>query len=348
MKKLRLKKIFCIILFIFLNLIKKLKKFIILINKNLLIPKEILIEVDISGITGLRGPSIFNKGIYEILPYNISSCNFISSNSIYPINSKNRTNYFYIPYPRLKEDIYNEWIKINGTNKLILGPNFVPVNWFSFPNKNYWEERRFPEIINEVKGIAVHTNRVKNHLIQKSNTQNMRNKYINIRPCTNLKPENIKSFDNRTIDILFFEKYADLNRKNQGLQLIKLFQNTNKKVYQLKYGNYTKDQMKELANNSKFLIYFSFFDCGPIGLIEIQNHGVFIFTHQKEFILDKNTGFFVPELLKYNDMEIAFNIIMKKIDVISKLKPKSEIIAKINQKNNQCEKALEDLCNGLI
>ena len=346
MKIFKLKKCFYILFLIFLIILMKLKIFNI--NKNVIINKKILIEVDISGSKGSRGPSMFNKGIYEILPYNISRCNFIASNSIYPNNSRNRTDYFYISYPLFGEHIYNERIKINETNKLILGPNFVPSNWYSFPNKKHWKERRFPEIINEVKGIAVHTNRVKNHLSEKSNTQNMIKKYINIRPCTNLKPTNIKSFDNRTIDILFFEKYADLNRKKQGLQLLNLLKNTNKKVKQLKYGYYTKNQMKELANDSKFLIYFSFFDAGPIGLIEIQNHGVIIFTHQKEFVLDNNTSFFVPELANSNDMKNAFNIIMEKIEVISKSLPNSKIIAKINQENNKCEKSLEDLCQSLL
>ena len=37
--------------------------------------------------------------------------------------------------------------------------------------------------------------------------------------------------------------------------------------------------MVELANNSKFIVYFSFFDTGAIDLKEIQNHGVFTFSH---------------------------------------------------------------------
>jgi len=173
-------------------------------------------------------------------------------------------------------------------------------------------------------------------------------KYINIRACSNLKPKNIKSFNNRTIDILFFEKYADLNRRQQGKQLLNLLKNTRKKVQQLKYGYYTKNQMEKLANNSKFLIYFSFFDTGAIGLIEIQNHGVIVFTHQKEFAFNNNTSIFVPELANNNNMKIAFNIIMEKIEIISKSSPNLELITKINQENNRCEKSLEDLCKSLL
>ena len=280
------------------------------------------------------------------IPYNIGRCNFIASNDIYPKHSKKRADYFYFSFPLFGEEIYNKWVKIKETNKLILGPNFVPEKWYSFPNKNIWKERRFPEIINEVKGIAVHTDRVKRYLSEKTNTHNMINKYIRIRSCTNFKPRNIKDFDKRTIDILFFEKYADLNRQKQGLELLNLLKNTNKKVKQLKYGYYTKNQMKELANDSKFLIYFSFFDCGPIGLLEIQNYGVIIFTHQKEFVYNSNSSFFVPELAK-NDMKNAFKIILKNIEVISK-SINSKKIANINQENNSCEKSLEDLCRSLL
>ena len=35
----------------------------------------------------------------------------------------------------------------------------------------------------------------------------------------------VKPFNKRTIDILFFEKYADLNRSQQAEQLYKLFNN---------------------------------------------------------------------------------------------------------------------------
>ena len=58
--------------------------------------KNILIEVDILGSIGRnRGPSIFNRGLYEILPYNSGKCNFISSNISTPIFAKNKTDYFF-------------------------------------------------------------------------------------------------------------------------------------------------------------------------------------------------------------------------------------------------------------
>ena len=77
------------------------------------------------------------------MPYNSSHCNFIASKAIYSINSKNKTNYFYISYPLFEEYIYNKWKRNNKDKKLILGPNFVPENWYQFPNKKLWKERRF-------------------------------------------------------------------------------------------------------------------------------------------------------------------------------------------------------------
>ena len=81
--------------------------------------------------------------------------------------------------------------------------------------------------------------------------------------------------------------------------------------------------MLRLAKNSKFIIYFSFFDTGAIGLKEIQNIGVLAFSYQKDLVIDKETSFFVPELANENDMKNAFNIIIKKINNITKLTFKS-------------------------
>ena len=105
--------------------------------------------------------------------------------------------------------------------------------------------------------------------------------------------------------------------------------------------------MKYLANNSKFIIYFSFFDTGAIGLKEIQNYGVFTFSHQRELIIHKDTGFYVPELTYKKDMSRAYKIIMKKIEIISNLNPNSQSFAKINQKINICQNALNDLCENI-
>ena len=246
------------------------------------------------------------------------------------------------------ENVYNKWINIKEANKLILGPNFVPTSWNSFPIKTIWKERKFSDILKQVKGIAVHSERVRNHLMSRTNTMNLIKKFKFIRPCTNIKPKNINSFDKRKIDILFFEKYRDSDHSKQGTQLINLIYNTSKKIERLKYGYYKKQKMEYLANNSKFIIYFSFFDTGAIGLKEIQNYGVFAFSHQRDLIIHPETSFYVPELANEDDMNKAYRIIMKKIETLTNLHPNTQSIAKINQEINNCQNALNDLCQNIL
>ena len=209
-------------------------------------------------------------------------------------------------------------------NKYILGPIFVPKKWFSFPSKGDWKEERFPEILNASKGIAVHSNRVIAYLSQKSNTTDNLEKYKIVRACSNFEPKNVNSFKDRKIDILFFEKYADLDRQKQGLDLLKL--------------------LKSSTNN----IYFSFYDTGAIGLKEIQNYGVLTFSHQKDLVINNETSFYIPELENTDDMSPAANKILNIIQIISKRNPNTKLIAKKNQLINNCQNALNDLCQSLF
>ena len=199
----------------------------------------------------------------------------------------------------------------------------------------------------QVRGIAVHSKRVRNYLSKRTNTINLIQKFKIIRACTNINPINITPFTKRKIDILFFEKYQDLDYSQQGAQILNFFNKTLKKIERLKYGNYTKEKIEYIANNTKFIIYFSFFDTGAIGLKEIQNYGVFTFSHQRELIIHNDTGFYVPELANENDMSQAYKIIMTKIENITNSQPNTQIIAKINQEINKCQNALNDLCENI-
>ena len=163
-------------------------------------------------------------------------------------------------------------------------------------------------------------------MAKRSNNLINLNKFKIVRPCSNLSPKIVKNFINRKIDIIFFEKYADLNRKKQGSLLFNLLKNSTKKVISIKYGNYTKQIMNKIANNSKFII--SFF-------------------HQKEFITDNESSFYIPELSNENNIEIAFKKIMNIIEKISKSNIQTKLIAKKNQMFNKCENALIDLCKSL-
>ena len=306
---------------------------------------HILVEVNISGINSKRGPGSYIKGINQVLPFFWRNCSFISSS----YNKKYFQKDLYLfTTPNFNQKQYMKFIKDEIFKKFILGPNFVPMNWNSFPEQKYWYERKFSYLLNLSKGVAVHSERVRDHLSKRTNTSKYIKKFKIMRPCTNLKPYKIKSFQKRKIDILFFEKYADLNRSEQGGKLLNLFKNTSKKLKTIKYGEYNKEMMEELANNSKFIIYFSFFDTGAIGLKEIQNFGVIAFSLQKEFIIDNETSFYIPELSNIDNMELAFNKIMKKIEFLSQSNINTNLIAKKNQIVNKCENALIDLCKSLF
>lgn len=321
---------------------------LVFFEPNFLKKKNKIIMIVLSGINGERGPANFIKGINETLPYNSKKCSFISSQNIFPNRGFSKLNYIYIPYPFLTENMFDQWINISEANKLILGPCFVPNFWSLFPDNNIWKERRFKEILKTVKGIGVHSKRVRDYLAQKSNTSDMIEKFIIIRPCSNINPINISKFNDRKIDILFFEKYLDLDRSEQGKQLLTLLRNSSKTIEQIKYGDYTKEKIKQLANDSKFIIYFSFYDTGAIGLKEIQNYGVLAFTHQMDLVINKDTSFFVPELADKYDMNLAYKIIMEKIKKIIKLNPNTKLIARKNQKINKCQNSLDDLCKSLL
>ena len=319
--------------FIFLN---------IYISKKL---KPKIIEIDTSEISKYGGPGRFSKGIYKFLPFISDKCIFIFSSFI---NFIFQIDYYYFPFPKFKERYFEKLFENKIINKYILGPIFVPKKWNSFPLKGNWKEERFPQILNSVKGIVVHSKRVLAYLAKRSNTTNNLKKYIVVRACSNIKPRKVKKFKNRKIDILFFEKYADINRQKQAQELLSLLKNSIYNIVSIRYGSYTKKKIKELANNSRFIIYFSFYDTGAIGLKEIQNYGVFSFSHQKDLVIDNETSFYVPELENTVNMKIAANKIINIIQNISLRNPNIELIAKRNQMINSCKNALNDLCQSLF
>ena len=341
--------IILLILIFYLTLpILKDKLMILKINKyRKLFPNNKIIAVDISEIGYNSGPGTYIKGINQILPFNWGNCSFISS--YLHINKDFQPDIYFFPFPSFNENQYMKFIKTKLINKFILGPIFVPKEWNSFPNDNIWIEQNFPYLLELSKGIAVHSTRVRDYLAKRADIgENKLNKFKILRSCTNLKPTKIKSFKERKIDILFFEKYADYNKRIQGQKLLNLLRTTSKIIKTIKYGSYKKKMMKQLANNSKFIIYFSFYDTGAIGLKEFQNYGVITFSHQKEFIIDNKTSFYVPELDNDDKIELAFNKIINIVENISKSNVNTELIAKKNQLINQCENALIDLCKSLF
>lgn len=146
------------LLYLFVPIIISLLIFIIFFDLKKLIfnisffrkQNSIIIEVDASeSKIAKAGPFNFIKGMEELLPYKTKFCTFISSEGIYPILQRNKTNY-YLPYPRLSESMYEQWVNIIKANNLLLGPAFIPKRWFKIPNKNIWNERRFRELLKSI------------------------------------------------------------------------------------------------------------------------------------------------------------------------------------------------------
>jgi len=310
--------------------------------------KQILIEVDISraNFHG-HGPIQLQKAISKVLPYETRHCKFIPANGIYITNLPKKINYFYLSYPQISEKDFNESLINNMAKNLLLGPSFAPSNMKKFPNHRLWPERRFREVLESIKAFVVHSIRIRDFMASKSNNNDLINKFIILRPCTYVMPKDIKPFNERNIDIILFEKYADSYHGNQGVQLFNLLKSTNKTIQIIRYGYFRKNHLLSLANNSKFVIYFSFYDTGAIALKEIQNYGVITFSHQKEFVISNDTSYYIPEL-EDSDITMAFKKIMNIInDIISRNNPDSKEIAFINQNINKCERSLDDICDGI-
>ena len=335
---------FILILFVlqlFKNKIKSLISLLIYISK--LLNNSYIIDINLNGIQGNFGPGSLLKGINHVLPFISQKCIFITKTMINYLNP----DFYYVPGPILERNDFVNLEKNKLINKYILGPNFVPNRWYNFPNVSIWKEKHFSEILDSIKGVVVHSNRVRDHIANYSKSLDKIKKYIIMRPCTNIKPEVITKFEKRKIDIIFFEKYSDLNRTQQGKDLLSILEATGKKIVKMKYKNYDRKTMKYNANNSKFIIYFSFFDTGAIGLKEIQNYGVFAFTHQKDLVIHNDTSFYIPELASIDKIKLAVEKILTIIENISKSNPNSELIAKKNQLINNCKNSLKDLCYNL-
>lgn len=74
--------------------------------------------------------------------------------------------------------------------------------------------------------------------------------------------------------------------------------------------------MEYLANKTNFIIYFSFFDTGTIGLKEIQNYWVFTFSHQRDLIIHNDTGLYVPELQIIRIWVMYIKLLWKKLKML--------------------------------
>lgn len=214
------------------------------------------------------------------------------------------------------------------TNNTIYGPMVSPRKWFLFPlNGTY--EANWSKCINKIFAYVVQSERVKLHLIKHSqHIKNIDKKYLVSHGCLiSNQSEKITPWKKRNYDILIYSKFADQNKEIHLQKLIKLLKDDFKYIL-IKYGNHTKESLKSAAMNSKILIYFSFYDCWPSSLMEMENLGIYPIVHQCEFI--DTFGKCIKDMhVKLYELIIVLKSILLKTY-------KSSIIAKHYIKRNNC------------
>lgn len=328
-------------------------KFRLFINFHLI---QIGIDFNYKFETSRNGPGALMRGLLDSAKTFQGKCSFKkwSLNYSQIEHNINQIQFYYIPdgtgfcknAPRIAK---KDPEKLLNT---IYGPFNVPLIWNQFPSREFCTERKFSRSLDMMGLYIVHSTRVRDYLAQKSRTTNKLQKYGIMQACTNLKPPEIKPFNQRRYDIILYEKYADLNRELDGQTLYKLILKANFTVLRLSYNGgvknasgYNYSSLIQIAKNTKFIIYFSFWDTGAISLKEIQNFGVYSFSVQQDLIYNQ-TGLFVPEL--DGKIEAASEIILNKIKNISIEGIDTQKVADFNQYQNSCQRSLEDLCNEVV
>lgn len=324
-------------------------------NNNIIVffNKKIVIKFDFDKefLTSPYGPGYLLRSLLESLKTYNGKCNYDQWNLNYTEIAKNEDkNLFFYIFWQKEFCKYAPQVGTTKMRNVLIGPIFVPDSYLHFPNNKRCIERNFSNTLNMLGACIIHSFRVRNHLMNLSGTADKQYKYGIMRACTNLSPSPLKSFKDRNIDIILYEKYSDENRKKDGRLLYQLLADKNFTIKRISYhgvvrgtSRYNHHSLKKFSNNAKFIIYFSFWDTGAIALKEIQNFGVYSFTVQKDLVIDNRTGFFVPEL--DGQIKKAVNIIVEQMKLINNENYNTTKFAEINQNINNCHRSLDDLCN---
>lgn len=301
----------------------------------------------------LRGIQAYSEGLRQAISiYRGTNCTFSTNNHDVGRMARNRVpnRFFFTISPsavcRVLRMLSRSPMSARHT---IFGPLPVPLNWSAFPIQNNCMESDFKKTLKMMGSYAVHSKRVESYLTKRSGIEKYpAYKFAKVRACTMLQPEKVKPWGERNYDVIFFEKYADEDHSKQGAELYEELSKAGLKITRLSYSGeyqYTHDHMKEVANDSRFIVYFSFWDTGAIGLLEIQNYGVYSFTVQDDLIDETHeTGMYVENLIG-DDMKASAEVILQKMKEINDSKPSAENFAQINQNRNSCVRALDDICD---
>lgn len=260
---------------------------------NYKIKRQKLHIIFILPIVGNRGPAVLSSSYRKSFKY-LSSFKCLRKYFKFTIREhillkeliaySNKTNtiiwfLFDTYFSLLSNDIISTEFK-----NVIYGPSVTPKIWNKFPLNNTYE-MNWSKCIKKIFAYVVQSERVKYYLLKKScKAKNMESKYIISQGCIFVsESHSITEWNNRKIDILIFIKFADINRKDSAYELIKDLKRSYT-IYILEYGNYNKNELIRAALNSKILIYYSFYDCWPSALMEMENLGIYPIVQQCEFI----------------------------------------------------------------
>lgn len=235
-----------------------------------------------------------------------------------------------------------------NSRKIILGPVVAPQKWNLFPSSSICFEKNWSKTIDSIGLYVVHSQRVMNHLVNRSFTNFQLHKYAIMRACTNTFPQNLQTLQKRYWDIIFYEKYMDVDHAKAGKTIFHMLKEHHLKIKRISYkglvpnaSGYNASEIAFLANNSKSIFYFSFWDTGAIALKEIQNFGVYTFTVQQDL-----TGLFGTFLkINFSNPKNEIDFIQQKIRNLSRIEM-NELSSKI-QYENSCTRSLEEICNAV-
>lgn len=107
----------------------------------------------------------------------------------------------------------------------------------------------------------------------------------------------------------------------------------------VRYGNHSKQSLIHYASNSKILIYYSFYDCWPSSLMEMQNLGIYPIVQQCEFI--EGYGSCI-ENFNLNEIKIK-----RTVKNLLSMKFNTNDISKSYRKRNNCIKVLTKTLNDI-
>lgn len=300
------------------------------------------------GAIGTSGPGAFQLALLTAIANYTGRCKFTSEAPSYEVIEANNDKhvFFYNVWPN---DVYNKVSEIytrspQKLHQVLFGPIPVPDKWFRFPNPSLPQEKYFRQMLTKLGGWVIHTERVFQYMSKRSGTRDLRKQYALVSACTELGGIDVLPWCERIYDIILFEKYPDRDRARDGSLLYRWLIKLGLKVARLRYGGYTHDQMREYAETSKAVIYFSFYDTGAIGLREIQNYGVFTFAHQVDQVEDPEIGCLISEL-DGGSMRVAARKIKREMKELEKSQPNTTKIRKLARRLNSCDRALHQLCD---